>query len=205
MKKILHILKFSFVFLLLFNCFSAYAVLGDGDELSVDFNLIVGRYNTTTQVFTPLAIGETIAQNEIITVRIVPQSDYLVGTTSFVIMFDKVKFTVQGSNKAAFTVNTDPDHIDYENITTLPGYTGNHYYDFACSGYSGTTNIADNQWPASFAAGERYDVYKAIKVFTYADSNSPNGGWPELLPGTWLFQFRLKANQNIIVGTNARI
>ena len=81
MKKILHILKLSFVFLLLHNCFSAYAVLGDGDELSVDFNLIVGRYNTTTQVFTPLAIGETIAQNEIITVRVVPQSDYFLTST----------------------------------------------------------------------------------------------------------------------------
>ena len=205
MKKIFHILKFSVVFLLLHNCFSAYAVLGDGNALSVDFNLIVGRYNAITQVFTPLAIGETIALNDIITVRIVPQSDFFVGNTSFVIMFDKVKFTVQGANKAAFTVNSDPAHIDLETMTTLPGYTGNYYYDFACSGYSGATAIPDASWPLSFAAGERYDVYKAIKCVTNADGNSINSGYPELLPGTWLFQFSLKANQNIIVGTNARI
>lgn len=160
MKKIFHILKLSVVFLLLHNCFSAYAVLGDGNALSVDFNLIVGRYNAITQVFTPLALGETIALNDIITVRIVPQSDFLAGATSFVVMFDKTIYTVQGSNKAAFTVNTDPAHIDFDNLTTLPGYTGNYYYDFAGSDYSGSTTIPDANWPAGFAAGERYDVYK---------------------------------------------
>ena len=78
-------------------------------------------------------------------------------------MFDKVLYTVQGANKAAFTVNSS-----------------NNYYAQACSGYSGTTTIPDSGWPTSFAAGERYDVYKAIKCVFMTDSNAPNGGWPEL-------------------------
>jgi len=109
-------------------------------------------------------------------------------------MYDKTLFTVQGTNKAAFIVNTDTAHIDFDNVMTLPGYTGNYYYDFVCTGYSGSTAIPDSSWPAGFAAGERYDVYKAIKCGTQADSNSLLGGYPGILPGDWLFQFRLKAN-----------
>jgi len=174
-------------------------------QLSADVDLLVGRYNTTTQVFTPLAPGETILLNEIIAVRIVPTSDYLVGASSYVVMFDKTLFTVQGSNKSAFIVNTNTANIDYNTITTMPGYTGNHYYDFTCTGYAGSTAIPDGSWPASFVAGERYDVYKAIKVNTQVDQNSLTGGYPEVLPGNWLFQFRLKANQDLVVGTDARI
>jgi hypothetical protein len=174
-------------------------------SISADLNLEVGWYNSTTKVFTPLTPGETISMNDIIAVRIIPTTDYLAGASSFVIMFDKTLFTVQGSNTAAFIANTDVNHIDLNVPTSLPGYSGNHYYDFACTGFSGSTNIPDGSWPASFAAGEKFDVYKAIKVGTQVDGNNLLGGYTEVIPGNWLFQFRLKANANIIVGTDARI
>jgi len=190
MKKVLHLIKFVFVLLLLQNSFSAYADLGDGNQLSMDFKLVVGRYHTTTQVFTPLALGEEILANQIITVRIIPNNDFWAGATSFVVMFDNAKFTLISSDKAAFTVN---------NV--------NNYYANSCTDYSGQTTIPDANWPASFAAGERYDVYKAIKFGTLVDGGAPEylpGPTPDV-PGIWLFQFRIRATHNIVVGTNARI
>ncbi|MEI6579953.1 MAG: hypothetical protein WCN92_10910, partial [Eubacteriales bacterium] len=49
----------------------ASASIGDGNQLSADLNLEVGKVVST--VFTPLTMGQTLAVNEIITVRIAPQ------------------------------------------------------------------------------------------------------------------------------------
>lgn len=207
-KKILSLLM---AIALVVNIFALIAVAapGDPDALDAKVELVAGRYNTTTKVFTPLVIGETVAANENIAVRIIPTSNYLVGASNYVVMFDKTLFSVMGSNSAAFTVNTDKANIQQNDETMeyelLPGYKGNYYYDFACTNFTGLTTIPDENWPASFAAGERYDVYKAIVARTQTGLSSYNGGNPEVLPGEWLFQFRLKAVSDLVIGTNARI
>ena len=113
MKKAKKLLGILMALALVFNLFAVAAVAapGDPDTLSADVNLLVGRYNTTTKVFTPLAPGETIAATEIIAIRIVPTTDYLVGASNYVVMFDKDLFTVMGTNTAAFTANSDKTNI----------------------------------------------------------------------------------------------
>lgn len=188
MLKSKKLLSFLLAMLLVINVCAVGVVAvtapGDPDALDATVELVVGRYNFSTKVFTPLGIGEEVLKNEIIAVRIVPTSNYLVGASSYVVMFDKALFTILGSGKIAFMPNTDND-----------------YYNLASSGFSGTTALPDSAWPESFLSGENYDTYRAIKVFTQvgADSN------PGVLPGEWLFQFRLKASANLVVGTDARI
>lgn len=221
MFKSKRILSLVMAIALVVNIFALVAVAapGDPDALDAKVELVAGRYNTTTKVFTPLTIGETVAANDIIAVRIIPTTNYLVGASNYVVMFDKNLFTVMGTNNAAFTVNKDPDNIVQNDDTmeweTLPGYNGNYYFDFACTGFAGATQYVDagitysglpsSSWPASFGPTENYNVYQAIKVGTQANSNSKNGGNPEVLSGEWLFQFRLKAVSDLIIGTNARI
>lgn len=192
MLKSKKILSFLLAMLLVVNVCAVAVVAatapGDPEALDSSVELVAGRYDTGTEVFTPLAIGETVAANDIITVRILPTSTYLVGASNYVVMFDKVLFTIQGANKNAFVPNTN-----------------NTYFNSACTGHSGTTTLPNSIWPASFIAGENYDVYKAVRVATQVGASSTNGGKPEVLPGTWLFQFNLKANSNLIIGTNARI
>ena len=196
-KKLLGVLM---AIALVFNTLAigASAVLGDGNELSANIALQVGWYNTTTKVFTPLAAGETLKTNDVITVRICPQTDFLVGSSEYVAMFDKAAYSIVGINKAAFTANT-----------------ANTFYDQTASGYSGVTqNIVGGTtysglptaaWPATFGSTENYSVYTAIKVGNLADTNSNNGGYPNLLPGDWLFQFSLKVLKDLPAGSNARI
>ena len=200
MKKILSsFLTLTMVLsVLIFSPVKASAALNDGDKLSVDINLQVGKYNSSTKVFTPLNTGETLKTDDVITVRICPQSDFLCGATEYVVMFDKLYFSIQGANKLAFTPNTE-----------------NTFYAQTAAGYAGATqNIAGgimysglptSVWPASFGSTENYSIYTAIKVGNQADSNSANGGYPNLLPGTWLFQFNLKVLKDINAGANARI
>lgn len=178
---------------------AAMAAPGDPGALSAEVKLYAGRYDTATKVFTPLAAGEAIKQGEDIAVRIAPNTNYLVGASRYIVMFDKALFTVVGSGTAAFTVNSDKNNIDYDSGATLPGYTGNYYYDFACTGFAGTT-VDNINWPASFSPTDR-EKYKAVAVGTQASSNAFNGGNPEVLAGNWLFQFRLKATQDISAGT----
>jgi len=190
MLKTKRFLSIALALTLLVNVFAigASAVLNDGNELSANLALQVGWLSSDGTTFTPLTIGETLKTNDVITVRICPQTDFLVGASYYVTMFDKLDFSVVGANKGAFTPNAD-----------------NTYFNQTASGYAGSTNIPDANWPATFGATENYTVYKAIKAGTTADSNSPNGGLPSLLPGTWLFQFKLKVLKDIPVGSNARI
>ena len=165
---------------------AASASIGDGSKLSVDIKLQVGKLNGNT--FTPLNAEETLKTDDVITVRICPQSDFLCGATEYVVMFDKLYFSIQGENKLAFTPNTE-----------------NTFYAKTASGYSGSTVIPNARWPAAFSAAENYTVYKVVKVGNQADSNSSNGGYPNLLPGTWLFQFNLTVLKDINDNANARI
>jgi hypothetical protein len=162
------------------------AELGDGNQLSANLTLQVGKLSGTT--FTPLTANDTLKVNDVITVRICPQTDFLVGSSYYVVMFDKTYFKVVGANKAAFTANT-----------------ANTFYDQTADGYAGSTNIPSTSWPASFGATENYNVYTAIKVGNLADSNSNNGGYPSLIPGDWLFLFKLTVQKDIPAGTCARI
>ncbi|HZK39534.1 MAG TPA: hypothetical protein VFD23_05225, partial [Clostridia bacterium] len=212
MKKARKLFGVALAIAMIFNIFAIAAVAenpASQDVSQADVSLLVGRYDTGTKVFTPLAPGEEILLNEEITVRVASLSNFCVGAQNYPVMFDKNKFEVVGEAKAAFTVNTDQDNMEYDYDTfewsTLPGYTGNTYYDFACSGYAGATEIPDAVWPATFAAGENYDVYKVIQANFQADSNSNSFGEPQELPGDWLFQFNLKATQDILSGSDARI
>ncbi len=174
---------------------TAIAAPGDASALSAEVKLYAGRYNTSTKVFTPLKAGEMIKQGEDIAVRIAPKTDYLVGASRYVVMFDKAFFTIVGGANSAFTVNSDKNNIDLDSRATLPGYSGNYYYDFACTGFAGTTS-ANINWPAKFLPTDK-EKYQAVAVGTQASSNAINGGYPEILAGNWLFQFRLKATQDI--------
>jgi len=50
-----------------------------------------------------------------------------------------------------------------------------------------------------------YNAYKAVKTQFAANSNAPNGGFPEYMPGTWLFSFNLKASRDITAGAGTKI
>jgi len=191
MKKIISaLLALTMMLIIMFAAPSikVSAAIGDGSKLSADINLQVGRYNTATKAFNPLKADETLKTGDIITVRICPKSDFLCGATEYVVMFDKLYFSIQGANNQAFTPNTE-----------------NTFYAQTAAGYAGATKFPDTVWPASFGAAENYNVYQAVKVGNQADSNSANGGYPNLLPGTWLFQFNLKVLKDINAGANARI
>lgn len=191
MKKFLSVLLAMMmvpVIMLVIPSIGVSAAIGDGSKLSVDINLQVGRYNTATKAFTPLKADETLKTGEIITVRICPKSDFLCGATEYVVMFEKIYFSVQGANNQAFTPNTE-----------------NAFYSKTASGFSGATKIPNTVWPATFGADENYNVFQAVKVGNQADSNSANGGYPNLLPGTWLFQLNLKVLKDINESTHARI
>ncbi len=212
MKKARKLFGIALAIAMVFNVFAIAAVAENPvsqDVSNVELSLLVGRYDTGTKVFTPLAPGEEILQDEEITVRIVSQSNFCVGAQNYPVMFDKSMFEVVGEASSAFTVNSDVAHMEVDDNTQewimLPGYAGNTYYDYACSGYAGATVMPDDTWPASFAEGERYDVYQVIQANFQADSTSKSLGQPQELPGEWLFQFNLKAIQDIVSGTDARI
>lgn len=189
MKKALSIIL---VFTLMFSAvalsraFNVSAALGDGDELSVKINLELGTGSGAD--FQPVTKGQTFKTGDIITVRISPKSDFLCGVSSYVVMFDKTYFSIKGENKMAFTANKD-----------------NYYFSQVSAGYSGTTSIPDKAWPAELANAGENTVYKAVKVGVQANSNSANGGHPELISGEWLFQIRLTVLKDIGDGAKARV
>ena len=177
--------KFLSVFLSLVLLLNISAVLtvaapGDPEAVAVNAALKVGRLSG--DVFTPLSVGETIAKDEIITVRISPKTDFLAGASSYVVMFDKNAFALDGAPSAAFTANSE-----------------NTYYNTVCSGHNGF-NLPAAAWPATFVGGEK-DLYNAVRVTTTLKS----GTSPAVIPGDWLFSFGLKALKNINSGDDARI
>jgi len=169
--------------------FNAAAVLGDGQELSIDVDLEVGRYagGTADANWVPLTRGEALAVDDVVTVRICAESDFLCGITTYVAMFSKEYFEVVGSGANAFTPNF-----------------GNEFYAQVASGYQGATDIPQNNWPLDMQNDE-FNDYTAVKVYNTANTNSANGGYPGFMPGEWLFRFNLKVIKAVNAGSNARI
>lgn len=169
--------------------FTAAAVLGDGQELSIDVDLEVGRYigGTAEANWVPFTRGEALAVDDVVTVRICAESDFLCGITTYVAMFSKEYFEVVGSGANAFTPNFD-----------------NGFYAQVASGYQGATDIPQNNWPLDMQNDE-FNDYTAVKVYNTANTNSANGGYPGFMPGGWLFRFDLKVIKAVNAGSNARI
>lgn len=190
MKKALSfILAFTLVFSVVAfsRVLNVSAALDDGKKLSVKADLEIGTKSGDT--FTPIAKGQTYKAGDIITVRIIPKSDFLCGSTSYVAMFDKSYFSIVGTNTKAFTVNKT-----------------NNYYAQSGVGFSGSTIVPSTAFAWSlFEPSENHTVYQAVKASVQANSNSANGGHPEFLSGEWLFQFDLTVLKAIGKDANARI
>ncbi|MGI6249709.1 MAG: InlB B-repeat-containing protein, partial [Acutalibacteraceae bacterium] len=187
-KKILGILL-SLALLLNFVPLTALAEPDPGspEAIYATVELQVGWY--ADGVFTPLAQGETIDQGEILTVRVLPRSNYLVGPSCYPLMFDSTAFAFVGtpSDRNSFLVNS-----------------ANYYYNQTCVSYA-SSQIPTRAWPTGIVPADQMANYTAVKVNFQANTNSANGGYPNVLDGTWLFQFGLQATKNIVYGTNARI
>lgn len=169
----------------------AYAALNDGKKLTAVVKLEVGRMSGST--FTPLKGGENIAKGQVITVRIVPETDFLCGAICFVVLFSRNAFDVVGTGKGIFVPNKS-----------------NTFYAKAVASYDGTElpPAAIKEYKAVYGetGGQTmYNAYKAVKTQFLANSNAPNGGYPEYLPGTWLYSFNLKAVRNITADAGAKI
>lgn len=156
------------------------------DQVRID--LSVGQYDIETDAFIPLSEMETLNAGDTITVRICPETDFLVGASRYIVMFSKDVFSIVGSNNEAFTPNLN-----------------NTFYSTVAAGYSGVTNIPNSAWPSTFDESENYNIYTAVAVGNNANTNSPNGGYPGSLPGDWLFSFKLQVKQDISADIIARI
>ncbi|MEI6579023.1 MAG: InlB B-repeat-containing protein, partial [Eubacteriales bacterium] len=120
--------------------------------------------------------------------RLAPQTDFLCGVSSYVVMFDKSYFSIVGTVSNAFSSNADNTFFNQTAIATTGAITS--------TGFT---------WPTSFDTDENSNVYNLIRVSNTVGIGSPNGGYPNLIPGSWLFSFKLKVIKAIDVGSNARI
>jgi len=194
MPKRRKLLSIALAFALIANILAigATAVIGDGNELSVDVNLELGWQNGTT--FTPLMPGEELQMGDVITVRICPTNDFWVGVTRYIVMYTKSMFKVVGNGKAAFTPNYD-----------------NPFYAEVASNYSGATGtsgagVPTVGWPPAMLTDGTFDEYTAVAVSNNAATTSPNGGYPGIMnSGEWLFRFDLQVQQDITDASQARI
>jgi len=173
------------------------AVLGDGQEISVDVNLEVGWQ--TGDVFTPLAPGEELQAGDVLTVRICPTTDFLTGITRYIVMYSKPMFKVVGEQKDAFTPNYA--HPFWASVAS--GWTG-------ATGTAGA-GVPTRGWPESMLSTAEggdgtFDNYTAVAVNNLAGPASRSGGYPGYLTtGEWLFRFNLTVLQDITDASQARI
>jgi len=181
-KKLSAFLAFTMILSIILTA-PMLAVSAADDKISADINLEVGTMSGS--VFTPLSSGTVLKANDIITVRICPKTDFLCGSSRYVVMFSSDYLQIVGSGKDAFTPNND-----------------NTFYKTVSSGYSGASAVPAAAWPESLKG--QFSTYTAVAVSNLSDSNSSNGGHPGYLPGTWLFRFNLKVKQDI-AGSGARI
>jgi hypothetical protein len=197
MKKLLSVfLVFATTATIVFSTLAvdASAVLGDGSQLSVKIELEAGTMSGS--VFTKLPAGKILHKDDIITVRISPESDFLCGATRYVVMYNNAYFQITTAGKNAFTPNT-----------------ANTFYASVADGWAGATGvpadpiggIPQSAWPPEMVTAGIYAAYDAVCVNNGANSNAPNGGFPGYLPGEWLFSFNLKVLKDITAGTDARI
>ena len=156
----------------------AYAALNDGKKLTAVVKLEVGRMSGST--FTPLKDGENIAKDQVITVRIVPETDFLCGTVRFAVLFGKNAFTIIGSQKSAFTPNPS-----------------NTYYAKAVGDYSGATYVPLKVFQEVYGASAgqtMFNAYTAVCVTAQAQSNAANGG-PGVFAGHLAVPFQPQSRQ----------
>ena len=199
MTKTKKILSMTLALLLAINALviGASAVIGDGNELSVDVNLEVGWQ--TGDVFTPLAPGEELQAGDVITVRICPTNDFWVGVTRYIVMYSKTKFKVVGEQKDAFT----PNYLNPFWASVASAWTG-------ATGQAGA-GVPTQGWPASMrsttAGGDgTFDNYTAVAVNNQAGPASASGGYPGIMStGEWLFRFSLTVQEDITDASQARI
>ena len=189
MKTVKRLLSFALVLAMALNflAISSSAELGDGNGLTVEFKLEAGKINSNGD-FVPLAPGEAIKKDDIITIRSYAKADYLTGAHCYVWMYDKEAFTIVGLNAACYTGN--PDNIFVTHYSTH--VTGTHF-------------IPSTHWPknAGFTMGEHEDhtVYNAHKAQFQVSSNATAGGVPGPLDDPWLMSYQLQANKDLEPGT----
>lgn len=191
-KKFLSI-AMVFALLLNFAAFGASAAVGDGQALSVDMKLDVGTY--VGGVFTPVTLGQTFATGDQIAVRVTSHNDFYTAGSRIVTLFSKEYFTLVGP--------TGPDAYD-----TNPA---NAYINQAVSSFSGTLSVpagAAGAWNIAYGTTEGPNMaalYQATAISFVAAATSGNGGYPVIMPDTWLFEFKLNVIKDIVPGSNARI
>ncbi len=196
MKKSKKIIGIVLALSLMFSVLSigSSAVLGDGSMLSVDINLEIYKDGS---LFVP---GSALQTGDVITVRILPQSDFYCGVTRYITMFTKDCFEMVGSGAAAFTPNTANTFFDAVTPNDSTTYTGATSY---MDGEVEQPGIPISAWPTSLAGS--YGTYTAVQVANLASNHSNSGGLPALMPGTWLFSFDLTVKKDIVAGSGARI
>ena len=193
MKIILKVLSLMLALTLVLGALQtgAYAALNDGSKLTAVVKLEIGR--TSGGTFTPLKDGESIAKDQVITVRVIPQTDFLCGAVCFVVLFGRNAFNVVGSGAKIFTPNASNNYY----AKAVGSYSGSEFPPAAITAYKAVYGESGGQ--------AMYNAYKAVQVQFAANSNASNGGHPEYLPGTWLFSFSLKAARDITAGAGTKI
>lgn len=191
-KKILSI-AMVFALLLNFAVFGASAAVGDGQALSIDMKLEAGTY--VGGVFTPVTLGQTFPVGTVVAVRVTANNDFFTAGSRIVTLFSKEYFTLIGAT----------GNLAYE---TNPANT---YISQAIATYSGTLSVpatAAGAWNNVYGATEGPNMaalYQATTVSFNANSNAANGGYPVIMPDTWMFEFKLNVIKDIVPGSNARI
>jgi len=167
---------------------SATATLGDGLMTSMDIDIVVGT--GTGAGFTPLAPGAQPASGSVLTVRLVPTSDFYVASQCIRINVEREFFTWVNSS---FQLNPACPYFN-----AVSSFSGNY----------GT--IPESAFTATSAYGPglgstMYAQYSAGQITCVAASNAPNGGFGEMYNGTWFCEFQLNVIKNIAAGSDARV
>ncbi|HOU11000.1 MAG TPA: InlB B-repeat-containing protein [Clostridiales bacterium] len=186
-KKILAI-AMVFALLLNFAAFGASASLGDGLMTTLDIDLVVGT--GTGAGFTPLATSDQPPAGSVLTVRLVPTSDFYVASQCIRINVEREFFTWVS---ASFQLNPACPYFN-----AVSSFSGNY----------GT--IPESTFTATSAYGPglgstMYAQYSAGQITCVAASNAPNGGFGEMYNGTWFCEFQLNVIKDITAGSDARV
>lgn len=186
-KTTAYLLAFALIFSAILLSFQISSVAAPGDAGALDAEVRLAAGKLQGDKFIPLTDSDNIKAGDLIVIRILPKTNYLVGVSRYVVMFDKNCFQLTKEPKNAFTVNRD-----------------NSYYKEVCVGFaSAVVFLPDRAWPENLKSMQA--TFNAVAVGTQANSNSANGGYPGILPGDWLFQFELKALKDLPRGTDARV
>ncbi|HOO26630.1 MAG TPA: S8 family serine peptidase, partial [Clostridiales bacterium] len=141
-------------------------------------------YGAQIQTFKKLADGSYVPSSkakagDTIKVVVIPESNFYVAGSKFVVMYDQNFYSIVGSGNSAFKVNSE-----------------NVYYTDTVTSHSGNTASPAAAWPASFSQEEKNN-YKFVFIAFSAGMSSANGGHPNMFDGEdWLFSFELKVKDD---------